>query len=473
MKRRLGTVTALVVALIVGSTLFIAPGAQGAAPTRFSDTQVSLFCDDMQNASGLVQGLGASSSEAFGDFASLAFFQSGTSPETDPPTLSASFETPADVTGDDDSLAAQIPLVDAAGEPAGTATLNASLVPDGDPITIEGFRDGNRWIRQSGTDQHVIASGTLDLPDVGRFEFDGCSGDILHIDVFESNPDTFVATFSGLIVECDLETEDGFVSLFAINDSQGSFIDVTFFPASGGLLSGGLPDATVTTQQLSGTIPLSFESEGGGDAGEAVIDAVLTAGQRVNFSTRSSSSKLKVIGRLYNVAGSLTFSHGGERFDLSGCVAIDRRDQNTSHNPSGPKPGGKLLANDTLEGALPLAPGTSVKQATGGASPDPESPCTNEFNEEVPFGRTVWYTVAGTGGTVTIDTSASDFDTVLGAYTNGSGLTPIACIDDVPRSDFGFSLQSILTLQTEVGVTYYIQAGGFDGQFGQLRVRVS
>lgn len=473
MDRRMGLGTAIVAVLFVGSTLFGAPGAQGAAATRFSDTQISMFCEEqIQNELGIVAGLGASSSEVFGDYASLAFFEAGSS-EADPATLSSSPDGIAEVTGDDGSLAAQIPLVDAAGEPAGTATLTASLVPDGDPFTIEGFRDGNRWVRQSGTDQHVIASGTLELPDVGSFEFAGCTGDVLHIDVFETNPDTFVATFSGLVVECSLETEDGFVSLFAINDGQGSFIEVTFFPASGGLISGGLSDATVTTQRVSGTIPLSFESEGGGDAGEAAVDAALTAGERVSFSTQSSNSKTKVTGRLYNVAGSVTFSDGGERFDLSGCVAIDRRDQTTSHNPSGPKPGGKPLANDTPGGALPLTPGKSLRQATGSASLDPETPCTNEFNEEVPFGRTVWYTVAGTGGPVTIDTSASDFDTVLGAYTNGSGLTPIACRDDVPRDDFGFSLQSVLTFDTELGVTYYIQAGGFAGEFGQLRVRLS
>jgi hypothetical protein len=88
---------------------------------------------------------------------------------------------------------------------------------------------------------------------------------------------------------------------------------------------------------------------------------------------------------------------------------------------------------------------------------------------EGPFdamGHTVWYTIIGTGGPITIDTSASDFDTVAAAYVpDGGGLTEIACIDDVEFVPIGTSLQAVLTFDTEAGVEYYVQIGGFSNFF--------
>ena len=56
------------------------------------------------------------------------------------------------------------------------------------------------------------------------------------------------------------------------------------------------------------------------------------------------------------------------------------------------------------------------------------------------------------------------------------GFTPLpgACVDDVPVQPIGRTLQSAVTWQTTVGLSYYVQIGGFPEAFayGSLRVAV-
>jgi hypothetical protein len=128
---------------------------------------------------------------------------------------------------------------------------------------------------------------------------------------------------------------------------------------------------------------------------------------------------------------------------------------------------GRPPSNDAPEGALPLGIGGSATQQTKAAALDPEIACGFVFEEEefeetfeLPIGKTVWYAVEGTGGTITVSTTGSHFDTLLGVYTpNSDGLEQIACVDDV--FDGGFSLQAEITFDSEPGETYLLQAGGF------------
>lgn len=129
---------------------------------------------------------------------------------------------------------------------------------------------------------------------------------------------------------------------------------------------------------------------------------------------------------------------------------------------SGPAPD-----NDTPEGATPLDVGDRTTQQTKAAVLDPEASCSIVFEEEefeddfgLPIGKTVWYTVEGTGGPITVSTAGSHFDTILGVYkSNGDGLEQVACVDDI--FDGGFSLQAAVAFESELGQTYFLQAGGF------------
>lgn len=84
-------------------------------------------------------------------------------------------------------------------------------------------------------------------------------------------------------------------------------------------------------------------------------------------------------------------------------------------------------------------------------------------------GRTAWYALTvPTAGTVSVDTFASDFDTVLGVYTGAdlASLTQIACNDDAQGS------QSAVTFEAVTGTTYYLQVGGFAGANGDAVINV-
>ncbi len=137
---------------------------------------------------------------------------------------------------------------------------------------------------------------------------------------------------------------------------------------------------------------------------------------------------------------------------------------------NGPKPGGKRPANDLPSGAIPVKAGYKATVATRGAQMPSEAgyPCLvfEDFDGTlitVPVEYTVWYTVAGTGGSVTVDTAGSDFDTVIGVYA-GSPTTAanVACVDDTPLDPVGRTLQGNVTFPTTVGTTYWIQLGGLD-----------
>jgi serralysin len=100
----------------------------------------------------------------------------------------------------------------------------------------------------------------------------------------------------------------------------------------------------------------------------------------------------------------------------------------------------------------------------------------------VPVEHTVWYKIAGTGRSITVDTAGSSYDTVVAVYAGSADASAtVACLDDTPLQPFGRTLQTSVTFPTTVGTTYWVQIGGInEGVFGDdtnvpygnLRVRV-
>ena len=151
-------------------------------------------------------------------------------------------------------------------------------------------------------------------------------------------------------------------------------------------------------------------------------------------------------------------------FDLGGCEAStqDRVDRPTTKRTKG---GWRAARKRHTAGATALAPGAASQQWTSGATIESEEPCVMGVGDnafEFGLGRTVWYSVVGTGGPITIDPRGSDFDTVVAAYASTAGsLEQIACVDD---DDLG-QAQGLLTFDTTLGQTYLVQVGGVIGQF--------
>lgn len=122
-----------------------------------------------------------------------------------------------------------------------------------------------------------------------------------------------------------------------------------------------------------------------------------------------------------------------------------------------------VLANDAPSLAHQIAPGDTFETDTVGAASEPEHACIDPERGPTYLGKTAWWSFAGTGEPVTIDTAGSSFDTVIGVYREVDHLEPIGCVDDVLDS-----LQARISVETEAGRRYVVQVGGYAGDSGLI-----
>ena len=119
------------------------------------------------------------------------------------------------------------------------------------------------------------------------------------------------------------------------------------------------------------------------------------------------------------------------------------------------------VANDLCSGAIIITNASytnvqSTVQATSFGDPVPD--CVDGF------GHGVWYQfTAPVAGMLIVDTFGSDFDTGLAIYTGScDSLAEAACNDDFS------GITSQVTIPTIAGATYYILAGGYGSDAGNL-----
>ena len=470
------------------ATLLVTPAA--AAPAqRFSDTQAGIVCERLESADGTVF-LAAVESDAFGEIADLTFWSAGTSPETSNPTW-VSISGSADVT--ETAVTGTFQLVEFAqpstpeeppfGDPVGTATLSATLTPDGEPVPFDDrFSQGNQKFRVSGVVQNYTVTGTVELPGGLIFDLSTCDGFRATFTEFRNSPASQVSRFESFDLSCSWRIGETFISLFAVADEFGGF----------GQLFISTPETEVIGFEIARELSLEAfsasyelieltepgpgpEPPEGEPIGTAEASAVLTPTKaRVNEHFSFGPEKVHVTGQLYSVDGTLSITSEIGDFTLpmddQTCRAADQR--TTQHFSARQGPRGKPLPNDFPENAEPIAVGETVRVRTRGNAIEPEAPCTIEFDGEmfdVPIGRSAWWTFEGTGGDVLIDTAGSDFDTAVGVYVDdgAGGFEQIGCVDDDQ------SLQAAITVATEASVTYWIQAGGAGDQGGNLILSVT
>jgi len=130
-----------------------------------------------------------------------------------------------------------------------------------------------------------------------------------------------------------------------------------------------------------------------------------------------------------------------------------------------PPPGlsGDDCRSPRLITSLPYSDAVDTRTASSSAD-DPVS-CSGSSDT-----NTVWYSLTASANTTYgIDTSLSEYDTVISVYGGACGaLIPLACNDD-----FGNTLgnRSLLTFSASAGTKYLIEASGKGGG-GSLRIRV-
>ena len=145
-------------ALVVGAALLalILPAtAQAGSIIRESDTRVNLFCEDV-SAGNAHLFLFVETSDTFGSFTDLAIWSGSTAGEPDAVAdTSAIVLTPIGGSG-------SVALVELNGDPAGSATLNATFVPSGPAEPYEFTDDsGNHTFHVEGVFQPLSVTGTL------------------------------------------------------------------------------------------------------------------------------------------------------------------------------------------------------------------------------------------------------------------------------------------------------------------------
>lgn len=400
---------AIVAAVLLLIGLF--PGAAAAArAVRITDQRTVVVCEPLESEDGTVFAF-AEVSRAFGNFGGLAFFEPGTEPFEDPPTI---------ISGDAVvTLSSGATALDAAyelfvfdpfneppfGDPAGVATLDVTLSPIGDPEPIaESIREGNHWIRIVGTRQALVVEGELTLPGDLVYDAAGCNAFSESITLFATNPASFVARFDRTILSCQWETDDGFVQLFADSDGFLAFSDVFVVDSSGAYF--GSTEALLTSAAYDADFDLrDAESEEEGPAvGSATANATLTGtSEHISFRDHQPFFVSKFFGTLLSVDGTLELETpaGGQTLTLDdeSCMAVTGRTSFRAVTPAGPKPG--PLPNDTPAGALPIRVGSTVRVVTGGLAPSPEAPCTLEGPDEgtipIPISFTAWVDLHGHG----------------------------------------------------------------------------
>jgi hypothetical protein len=135
-----------------------------------------------------------------------------------------------------------------------------------------------------------------------------------------------------------------------------------------------------------------------------------------------------------------------------------------------PPPPPTGLPGDTCQSPRVVAPvpyldTLDTRSAT--SSPDDPVSCTGSRDT-----NTVWYAITATADTIYgVDTSLSDYDTVVSVYTGTCGaLTLVACNDDFGNPQ-GTANRALLTFPASAGSMFLIEVSG-KGTGGSLSVRV-
>jgi hypothetical protein len=317
----------LVVALVSG------PASAG-KPIKIFEHRIGFVCEDpwLSNEDGIAITAASVSSES-GPEAIVLYWAPPETPETAEATLRSTTDVP-EVTVTGYHLDAVVPMEDQDFTPVGDAIISADLVAVGEPELGAGkSKQGNRTIRDNSVNQPlVVESGTLTLPNGVVFDLTGCQGSDLTIDIRISNPNQFVITSTGILVLCDIATDDYVVNLGA--SAEGSNVGGEVFYTDATQTIGGFSENLVLTSDVfSGTFDLiNFETEE--PAGQAVVDATFTQGDHIVLKTSEGSIHSKMIGNLLDVTGTLTIPTDPTTVvDLSSCFAFDGKEQIKEHAP--------------------------------------------------------------------------------------------------------------------------------------------
>ena len=140
----------LAIALCAVFLLAVLPGTVSAArSTKYHDHHVGVFCDTAIDGGYATASIDSSS--AFGDFAGVGVWLDPAVPFESEPSINGSTDTVSISIGTTQTaLSATFDAFDGQGNPLGTAVLEATMTPVGDPQPINDTTKGKYHSRTTG-----------------------------------------------------------------------------------------------------------------------------------------------------------------------------------------------------------------------------------------------------------------------------------------------------------------------------------
>lgn len=322
--------------------LWSAQPALANKPLQVQTEDLHFGCSDVRTADGVVQIAASDFSEFNEADASINYWVPPETPENAPDSTyrSSSLITDQHVTRTGNHFEGTLLMEDRDFNPVGTASFSVDLIPTTEVMDVgEKSRFGNRNIHDKSTLQFFSVSGSVTLHDGKVFNLTNCigpdgapsdhAGANLITDFRVTDPSQFVISFSGVLVICDVTTEDYFMNLGASNEN-GPDVSL-FFSDDVTSLFGSSEDVILTAEEFSGSIPLAND-ETGEPAGDAVLDVTFTRGEHTVIRVQDGSIRSNQEGFILQPTGTLTFPNGTV-VDMSSCFAFDGREQQKEHRP--------------------------------------------------------------------------------------------------------------------------------------------
>ena len=335
------SVTALV------APLWSATPAMANKPTQISSRDIGFVCNDVRTDDGAI----FMSVDDFSEFdrpdGSILYWVPPETPENTPDATyrSSSLITDQNITRSGYHFEGTLGMEDRDFNPVGTASFSVDMIATGGAEPVgEKSKFGNRNIHDKSTLQFFKIVGSVTLHDGTTFDLTDCIGpdgapfdragrDFI-TDIRTTDPSQFVIEErDGILVLCDLAGDDFVGALRASAEESGGSGGDLEFTSAGRSLRGDASDVTLTPDVFKATIPL-IDLDTEESAGDAVVDATLTRAQRVALRFDRDGQRVKQLGWLLNVSGTLTApTEPATVIDLSGCLAFDGSLRVTEHRP--------------------------------------------------------------------------------------------------------------------------------------------
>jgi hypothetical protein len=312
--------------------LAIAAPAAANTPERITETDTSLVCDAVTGDAGELS-VSASLSSLGGSAGSLLYWQAGSDPSVDQPTLESqgvdiSIGADGVITATFDMFTPGDLGFEGGGEPifVGVAEVTAFVSPTGEvEEIIDRFQNGNHRFHALGSRQSLaVTGGQVNVPTAGTFDLAdaGCVGEELVVRRFTTQPDALITDEPIIHLACSVETATGFVNVGARSSPSDTYLVLEILDGADfyfGLMTA--PD--ITAHGVTGVVEAAnFEDP----------TAVATAGVSVRFSVidrfkfriPETSGWFMKTEYVYSVSGAISVNAPGISLDLpmESCIAF-------------------------------------------------------------------------------------------------------------------------------------------------------